>query len=60
MCNKGARMFFSKMKFPATYSAFQVTGLKILGDITLISDDITLGEITFGQLDHKPNEILCH
>ena len=31
-----------------------------MGDITLISDDITLGEITFGQLDHKPNEILCH
>ena len=59
-CNKDARMFFSKRKFRATYSAFQVTGLKILGDITLISDDITLGEITFGQLDHKPNEILCH
>ena len=53
-------MFFSKRKFRATYSAFQVTGLKILGDITLISDDITSGEMTFGQLDHKPNEILCH
>ena len=46
-CNKDARMFFSKRKFQATYSAFQVTGLKILGDITLISDDITSGEMTW-------------
>ena len=34
---------------------FRVTRLNISGDTTLVSGDITLGEITLGRLDLKPS-----
>ena len=37
---------------------FRATWLRILGNMTLVPGDMTLGEMTFGRLDRLPSKLL--